>query len=164
MTQLTGIIPLQNYQVFIYGIAGLGPIMVLIMIGVWGTWVIVAVFAMSPWLDRIGRRKSLFLAYAFIIPGGLVTVITWARFEARESTDIALGSGIIVGMFILVFGYGGVLNTFAPTVSNAWHSSANSLDADRSSTVLVRDYAYLHSRCRCLLRKSDRAIVVSGLC
>ena len=100
------------------------------MIGVWGTWVIVAVFALSPWFDRIGRRKSLFLAYCFIIPGGLITVITWARFEAGGSKDIALGSGIIVGMFILVFGYGGVLNTFAPTVCIPSHSSSRALGAD----------------------------------
>ena len=88
------------------------------MIGVWGTWVIIAVFCMSPWFDRIGRRKSLFMAYGFIITGGLITVITWARFEAGGSKDIPLGSGIIVGMFVLCWGYGGVLNTFAPTVSS----------------------------------------------
>jgi hypothetical protein len=58
------------------------------------------------------------MAYAFIIAGALVTVITWARFEAGGSTDVPLGAGIIVGMFILCWGYGGVLNTFAPTVSN----------------------------------------------
>ena len=92
---------------------------------------------MSPWFDRIGRRKSLFLAYAFIIPGGLITVITWARFEAGGSSDIALGSGIIVGMFILVFGYGGVLNTFAPTVSAHLHSNARPLDADGLIIVLL---------------------------
>ena len=115
--KLTGIIPLQNYQVILYGIAGLGTVLVLVMVGVWGTWVIIAVFCMSPWFDRIGRRKSLFLAYAFIIPGGLITAITWARFEAGGSTDVALGSGIIIGMFVLCWGYGGVLNTFAPTLS-----------------------------------------------
>ena len=92
--------------------------MILVMIGVWGTWVIVAVFLLSPWFDRIGRRKSLFMAYSFIIPGGLITVITWARFEAGGSTNVATGAGIIVGMFVLVFGYGGILNTFAPTVSS----------------------------------------------
>jgi hypothetical protein len=58
------------------------------------------------------------MAYAFIIAGALVTVITWARFEAGGSTDVPLGAGIIVGMFILCWGYGGVLNTFAPTVSS----------------------------------------------
>lgn len=75
-----------------------------VMIGVWGTWVIIAVFCMSPWFDRIGRRKSLFMSYAFIITGGLITVITWARFEAGGSKNIPLGSGIIVGMFVLCWG------------------------------------------------------------
>lgn len=133
---MTGIIPLQNYQVIIYGIAGLGPVLVLVMIGVWGTWVIVAVFALSPWFDRIGRRKSLFLAYSFIIPGGLITVISWARFEAGGSTDVAVGAGIIVGMFVLCFGYGGILNTFAPTVSHfAQLVSGTYCLADRTTIV-----------------------------
>ena len=64
LSQLTGIIPLQNYQVFIYGIAGLGPIMVLIMIGVWGTWVIVAV--------RILISKPLHIAEASTNSVGLL--------------------------------------------------------------------------------------------
>ncbi len=116
--QLTGIIPLQNYQVIIYGICGISSTMTLVLIGVWGTVVCVAVACMSPWFDRIGRRQSVFLAYSFIIPGALLIVIMWARFEAGGSTDLSVAKGIIFGMFFLVWGYGGVLNTFAPCVSS----------------------------------------------
>ena len=45
----------------------------------------------------------MFLAYAFINTGGLRIVNTRARFEAAGSKDVALGSGIIVGMFLLFF-------------------------------------------------------------
>lgn len=116
--QLTGIIPLQNYQVFIYQICGFDAVMSLVLVGIWGTVVCIAVACMSPWFDRIGRRKSVFLAYSFIIPGALLIVIMWARFEAGGSTDLGVAKGIIFGMFFLVWGYGGILNTFAPCVSH----------------------------------------------
>ncbi|OAL27292.1 hypothetical protein AYO22_03567 [Fonsecaea multimorphosa] len=112
--QLTGIIPLQNYQVFIYQICGFDAVMSLVLVGIWGTVVIIAVACMSPWFDRIGRRSSVFLAYSFIIPGALLIVIMWARFEAGGSKDLGVAKGIIFGMFFLVWGYGGILNTFAP--------------------------------------------------
>lgn len=149
---MTGIIPLQNYQVIIYGIAGLVPVLVLVMIGVWGTWVIIAVFTLSPWFDRIGRRKSLFLVYSFIIPGGLITVISWARFEAGGSTNVATGAGIIVGMFVVCFGYGGVLNTFAPTVScPPVLCFDEGPGVDHETPVFIRDHANLYPSGRCQL-------------
>lgn len=115
--QLTGIIPLQNYQVFIYQLCGFDSVMSLILIGIWGTVICIAVACMSPWFDRIGRRASVFLAYSFIIPGALLIVIMWARFEAGGNQDLGVAKGIIFGMFFLVWGYGGILNTFAPCVS-----------------------------------------------
>lgn len=57
--QLTGIIPLQNYQVFIYQVCGFGPVMSLILVGIWGTMGVVAVLTLSPFFDRLGRRKMI---------------------------------------------------------------------------------------------------------
>ncbi len=145
--QLTGFIPLQNYQVLIYSFAGLTEVEVLVMIGVWGTWVVITVLCLSPWMDRIGRRKSLFTAYGFIIAGSLITVIAWARFEARGSSVIPLGAGIIVGMFVLAFGYGGVMNTFAPVVSRELYDLASATML--MMTVRFGDHAHLHACCWC---------------
>ena len=155
--QLTGIIPLQNYQVVIYQICGFSAVMSLILIGIWGTVVCIAVACMSPWFDRIGRRASVFLAYSFIIPGALLIVIMWARFEAGGSTDTGVAKGIVFGMFFLVWGYGGVLNTFAPCVSIFLlpQATLESGQLTQSATVLFGDYANMHPRSRRSLRLRD---------
>jgi hypothetical protein len=116
--QLTGIIPLQNYQVFIYNICGFSAVMSLILTAVWGTVTCLAVLFMSPWMDSIGRRKSLFLAYSFIIPGSLIIVICWARFDASGRTELGVAKAIIFGMFFMVWGYAGIYNTFVSCVSH----------------------------------------------
>ena len=46
----------------------------------------------------------------------MLIVILWAVFEGRGSTDVALAKVIVFGMFFMMFGYAGVLNTFAPVV------------------------------------------------
>lgn len=117
--QLTGTAVLQVYQVIIYRICGFSPSFSLVLVGIWGTVICVAVATMSPWIDRIGRRQTLFLAYAFMIPGSLLVVIMWARFEAGGNKDLGLAKGIIFGMFFVIFGFGGTTNTFAACVS--WH-------------------------------------------
>jgi MFS family permease len=114
---MTGVIPLQNYQVFIYKLCGFDSVMSLILTAVWGTVVVIAVVCLSPWMDRIGRRKCLFIGYSFIIPGSLIIVITWARFDAGDRTDLGIAKAIIFGMFFMVFGYAGILNAFPPCVS-----------------------------------------------
>ncbi|KAK3650536.1 hypothetical protein LTR56_006241 [Elasticomyces elasticus] len=116
--QMTGIIPLQNYQVFIYQICGFGGLMSLILTAVWGTTTCLAVLFMSPWIDRIGRRKSVFLAYGFIIPGSLIIIVTWARFDASDRTNLGVAKAIIFGMFFMLWGYAGILNTFVPCYSS----------------------------------------------
>lgn len=60
---------------------------------------------------------SQLLAYTIMIPVSIITVTLWARFEAGGSTDTAMAKGIIFGMFLTVFGYAGVMNTFAPCYS-----------------------------------------------
>lgn len=46
----------------------------------------------------------------------------WAVFERGGSTNTGLAKGIIFGMFFMLFGYAGVLNTFAPVVSPHTHT------------------------------------------
>lgn len=110
--------------------------MSLILVGVWGTIAVVAVIIVSPYFDYFGRRKmmvsltwnldrkaidtdrfSQFFSYSVIIIGSLFIVIMWAVFENKGSTNTGLAKGIIFGMFFMLFGYAGVLNTFAPVVS-----------------------------------------------
>lgn len=87
--------------------------MTLALVGIWGTIAVIAVVVMSPWIDNIGRRKCLLTAYGIMIVGSLLTVIMWAVFENRGSTDVGLAKGIIVGMFIFLWGYAGFMNSFA---------------------------------------------------
>lgn len=51
-----------------------------------------------------------FISYFFIIVGGLTTVTLWARYEVTGSPS--LGRGVIAGMFLVSFGYGGPCNAF----------------------------------------------------
>lgn len=44
-------------------------------------------------------------------------VAMWAQFEAGGSTNLALGKGVIFGMFWFEFGYAGFMNTFFALVS-----------------------------------------------
>ncbi|KAK6380205.1 hypothetical protein LTS17_005394 [Exophiala oligosperma] len=111
--QLTGTAALQAYQVIIYKICGFSASFSLVLVGIWGTVVCIAVGVMSPWIDRVGRRVIMFVAYGFMIPGSLLVVILWARFDAGGDTDLGLAKGIIFGMFVVIFGFGGVTNTFA---------------------------------------------------
>lgn len=112
--QFTGIIPLQNYQVQIYLKLGFSNVFSLVLTGVWGTLGCISTITASQIIDRIGRRPLLFVAYSFMIPGGILLVALWASFEATGSGNFALGKAVIFGMFFYGFGYGGFMNTFWP--------------------------------------------------
>lgn len=116
--QLTGIIPLQNHQVVIYQKLGFSQVFSLVLTGIWGTngcfsAVVASVFV----VDKLGRRPLLFVAYSFMIVGGIMLVGLWAGFENGGSTNLSLGKAVIFGMFFFEFGYAGFMNTFFATVS-----------------------------------------------
>lgn len=57
--QLTGIIPLQNYQVTIYTKLGFTNVFSLILTGIWGTLGCISTITASQIVDRMGRRPLL---------------------------------------------------------------------------------------------------------
>ncbi|KAF2122238.1 MFS transporter [Lophiotrema nucula] len=114
--QLTGIIPIQNYQVVIYQRLGFTQVFSLILTGIWGTnGCFSAIVASLFVVDRLGRRPLLFIAYAFMISGGIMLVGMWAGFEGGGSTNSSLGKAVIFGMFWFEFGYAGFMNIFFAT-------------------------------------------------
>ncbi|KAK5164098.1 uncharacterized protein LTR77_010189 [Saxophila tyrrhenica] len=116
--QLTGIIPLQNYQVTIYTTLGFSNVFSLILTGIWGTLGCISTATAFCVVDKLGRRPLLFIAYGFMIPGGIMLVTLWGVYEAGGSTNISIGKAVIFGMFFYGFGYGGFINTFFPAYSS----------------------------------------------
>lgn len=57
--QLTGIIPLQNYQVILYGRLGLDQVMSLIITGVWGMVATISALYAAFCFDMVGRRVTI---------------------------------------------------------------------------------------------------------
>lgn len=117
--QLTGILPIQNYQVIIYQRLGFSQVFSLILTGIWGTnGTFSAVVASLFVVDRLGRRPLLFLGYFFMISGGILLVGLWAGYEDGGSTNPALGKAVIFGMFWFEFGYSGAMNIFFACASD----------------------------------------------
>jgi MFS family permease len=102
-------------QVTIYTKLGFTNVFSLVLTGIWGTLGCISTITASQIVDRVGRRPLLFVAYSFMITGGIMLVALWASFEAKGSDDFALGKAVIFGMFFYGFGYGGFINTFFPT-------------------------------------------------
>ena len=126
---MTGIIPLQNYQVVIYQKLGFSTVFSLVLTGIWGTNGCISCLCAGSIVDRLGRRPLLvsyrtlscrlasnsmtqFVAYGFQIIGGIMLVGLWAGFESGGSTNLGLGKAVIFGMFFFEFGYSGFMNTF----------------------------------------------------
>ena len=53
-----------------------------------------------------------------MIPASVIIVGLWAAFEQGGNTNLGLAKGINVGIFLTVFGYAAVMNTFGTTVSH----------------------------------------------
>ena len=116
--QMTGVIPIQNYQVVVYQKLGFSQVFSLVLTGIWGTnGTFSSVVAGWFVVDRLGRRPLLFVAYAFMISGGIMAVTLWGVYEAGGSTNSAIGKAVIFGFFWFSFGYAGFMNTFGSTVS-----------------------------------------------
>lgn len=58
-----------------------------------------------------------FLSYAIMIPASIIIVGLWAAFEHSGNTNLGLAKGINVGIYLTVFGYAAIMNTFGTTVS-----------------------------------------------
>ena len=73
--QLTGVIPIQNYQVIIMEKLGFQPVMTLIVAGVWGTQATLSAVWTGLLYDKLGRRmimvciSSVALPVRKILPG-----------------------------------------------------------------------------------------------
>ncbi|KIV89131.1 hypothetical protein PV10_08728 [Exophiala mesophila] len=112
--QATGILPQSVYQVQIYTLLGTGPVMSLVLVGVWGSVSTFAVLSLGFWFDRIGRRNALVCAECYeIVSHSLLIVL-----EYCGNTNLGLAKGINVGIYLTVFGYAAVMNTFGTTYAS----------------------------------------------
>lgn len=170
---MTGIIPLQNYQVVIYQKLGFSTVFSLVLTGIWGTNGCISCLCASSIVDKLGRRPLLvshngrfsgsvsnsviqFVAYGFQIIGGIMLVGLWAGFEAGGSTNLGLGKAVIFGMFFFEFGYAGFMNTFFALVCPSL--PLRDLLLTMQLTVSWRDLPYRceSGRCRRQLRRLQR--------
>lgn len=110
--QLTAIIPLQNYQVILYGSLGLSGKMPLVLVGVWGTLGVIFACGGAYFFDKFGRRKSFFISMSGVTVGSIMLVIFWARYEASGNSVKVLGSLALWSMFVYLVGYAWILNSF----------------------------------------------------
>lgn len=113
--QCTGVVPISNYQDFIYQSMNFSPVLSLVLLGMWGTTSTISVLTTGFWFDKLGRRNGLFLAYGIMIPAIAILVGCWSSFEKTGSTDRGLSTGALVGIYLFCFGFSGVMNSFGPT-------------------------------------------------
>jgi len=106
------IIPLQNYQVILYGSLGIEGKMPLVLVGVWGTLGVIFACGGAFFFDKIGRRKSFFISMTGVIVGSVMLVAFWARYEHGGNTNKTLGSLALWSMFVYLVGYAWILNSF----------------------------------------------------
>lgn len=112
--QCTGVIPISNYQVFIYQSMNFSPVMSLVLLGMWGTTSTISVITTAFWFDKIGRRNGLFMAYGMMIPATAILVGCWSSFQASGNTEHGLAIGALIGIYFFCFGFSGVMNSFGP--------------------------------------------------
>lgn len=53
-----------------------------------------------------------------MIPASIIIVGLWAAFEHSGNTNLGLAKGINVGIYLTVYGYAAIMNTFGTTVSD----------------------------------------------
>lgn len=101
---------MQNYQVTIYTTLGFSNVFSLVLTGIWGTLGCISTITAASIVDKLGRRPLLFIAYGFMIPGGIMLVTLWACYENTGNTNFSIGKAVIFGMFFYGFGYGGFVS------------------------------------------------------
>ena len=109
---MQAIIPLQNYQVILYGSLGIKGKIPLVLVGVWGTLGVIFACGGAYFFDKIGRRKSFFISMSGVLLGSVMLVIFWARYEASGNSVKVLGNLALWSMFVYLVGYAWILNSF----------------------------------------------------
>ncbi|KIW85243.1 hypothetical protein Z517_00633 [Fonsecaea pedrosoi CBS 271.37] len=110
--QLTGIVPLQNYQVLLYAALGIGNKMSLVLVGVWGMVTIISTCCGTYYFDKIGRKKSFYISITIVMIASTLLTAFWASYEKSGNTNATLGKLGVWSMFLFMFGYAWVMNAF----------------------------------------------------
>ncbi|KIW89540.1 uncharacterized protein Z519_09696 [Cladophialophora bantiana CBS 173.52] len=113
--QLTGVIPLQNYQVIVYGSLGISGKLPLVLVGIWGTVGVLSNIPGAWFFDKWGRRRMMFIALGIIIPSSILLCAFWASFENTNNLNKTYGILAVVAMFLFLVGYGVIFNSFVFT-------------------------------------------------
>ncbi|OAL39647.1 hypothetical protein AYO20_01044 [Fonsecaea nubica] len=113
--QLTGVIPLQNYQVIVYGSLGVGGKLPLVLVGIWGTVGVCSNIPGAWYFDRWGRRRVMLVSLAIIIPSSILLSAFWASFEKSDNLNKTYGILAVVAMFLFLVGYSVIFNSFTFT-------------------------------------------------
>ena len=111
--QCTAIIPLQNYQVFLYESLGITNKLILILVGVWGTLTVISTSIGSLLFDRLGRRKPFFFAMGIMLTASIMLTAFWATYAKTGDTVAIYGKLAIFSMFLFLVGYAFIMNSFA---------------------------------------------------
>lgn len=109
---MQAIIPLQNYQVILYGALGIKGKMPLVLVGVWGTLGVIFACGGAYFFDKLGRRKSFFISMTGVTVGSVMLVGFWAKFEATGNSGKVWGGLALWSMFVYLVGYAWILNSF----------------------------------------------------
>ncbi|CAO2654537.1 Nn.00g112700.m01.CDS01 [Neocucurbitaria sp. VM-36] len=112
---MTGIIAIQNYQVIMYGKLGMNNTMALTLAAVWGTLATFSAVMTTFFFDKLGRKPVIYISYGFQITGCVLVVSLWARYEAGNSSNAAMGKGVIGTMYLVCLGFSGPMNAFIAT-------------------------------------------------
>jgi hypothetical protein len=111
--QCTAIIPLQNYQVILYESLGITNKTILILVGAWGTLTVISTGIGSTTFDRLGRRRPFYFAMSIITIASILLTAFWATYAKTGNTDTVYGHLTIFAMFLFLFGYAFIMNSFA---------------------------------------------------
>lgn len=112
--QCTPILPLSNYQGFIYQQVDFSPLVSLVFTSVWSTVSTFTVMTIGFLFDKIGQRNALFMLYSTMISAMAIIVSLWAAYEASSNSDLAHARGTIFSIFLTCYGISPVINTFGP--------------------------------------------------
>ncbi|OAP65560.1 hypothetical protein AYL99_01532 [Fonsecaea erecta] len=113
--QLTGVIPLQNYQVIVYGSLGVAGKLPLVLVGIWGTVGVCCNIPGAWYFDRWGRRRVMLISLGIIIPASVLLCAFWATFQNTNNTNKTYGILAVVAMFLFLVGYAVIFNSFVFT-------------------------------------------------
>lgn len=103
---LNAIISLQNYWIILYKSLGLAGKMSLILVGVWGTTMLIISLFGAYFFDKLERRINFFISLGGVIIENVMLVVFWARYEASGNMNKTLGNSDMFAIFFFLAGYG----------------------------------------------------------